>query len=201
MRTDYKGASAIGAQITDAGPGGFTAIASTGSLDRDGEIVQPHALTLPKSVPVHSDHVFSVENIVGRGVPYYRGDSLMIDVTFDSSEKAQELRRKVVSGLVDSMSIVFKGTWKTIDGVRTCVSGELLAVDLVSIPSQPDARILAARGWGRGPATTDEARAEAVLALARAEIATAKAFLAEARANAGADQSTTAQVRAFLRGL
>lgn len=203
VRYDGKGASLLDAPVVDSDAGGFTAIASTGSVDRDGEVIRPGALTLPESIPVHADHSFTVDRVIGRGQPYYRGSELWLDVTLGSGKAAQEVRQKIAERLLDSVSIVFTGSkWETIDGVRTCTEGELLACDVVTVASNREARILSVRGMrSERPMTTDEARAEALLALARAEIATAKAFLAEARANAGADQSTTAQVRAFLRGL
>src|SRR4051794_33297696 len=106
----YKGArvEAVDAAITSADAGGFTAIASTGNMDRDGEIVRPGALSpLPDSIPVHLDHVISADNTVARAVPYYVGNRLMIDARFGSDEKAQQARRKVAEGLIDSVSIVF----------------------------------------------------------------------------------------------
>ena len=108
-------------------PGGFTAIASTGQIDRDGEVIQPGSLSLPDSVPIHADHDLSVSKIIARGRPYYDGKLLMINAKFATTPDAQLIRQKVRDGIITNMSIVFRGIdWKDINGVRTCVNGELL---------------------------------------------------------------------------
>lgn len=86
----------------------------------------------------------SAASLVARGRPYYSGDQLLVEASFASTKDAQEVRQKVADGVIDSLSIVFLGKrWETIDGVRTCVSGELLAADLVSVPSNARASALA----------------------------------------------------------
>jgi HK97 family phage prohead protease len=153
--------------------GGFTAIASTGQVDRDGEVIQPNALApLPDSVPIHADHEFSVSKIVARGRPYYQGKNLMIDGRFATTPDAQLIRQKVRDGVIDSMSIVFRGIdWKDINGVRTCVKGSLFACDLVSVPSNPGARILSTRSaMDRLPADELMIMARAQLLLAQGEL-------------------------------
>jgi hypothetical protein len=173
------GVVSVEARITEQEAGGFTAVASTGSVDRDGEVIQPGALMpLPASIPVHLDHVISASNVVARARPYYSGPRLMIDATFDSGPLGQEARRKVAEGMVDSVSIVFLGEkWETVKGVRTLTKGELLACDLVSVPSQREARILTARSFDLASHAVTEARTDALVALAQAEIAEAKSLL------------------------
>lgn len=164
--------------------GGFTAIASAPTLDRDDEIIDANAFEpLPASVPVHVDHVFSVGAVVGRGVPRYQGGQLMLDVVFGSDAQSQDVRSKVLEGLVDRVSVGFMGAKrvKGKDGVTHITQAELLEVSVVSIPSNRDARIVAVRG--RRPeldAVLDEikhATADALLAAARAEIKEARAVL------------------------
>ena len=174
---DVKGVSSVSADIESADSGGFTAIASNGDLDRDNERLQPGCFSpLPKSIPVHLDHEMSAEGVIARARPYYVGNDLMVDATFDAGSKAQEIRRKVNDRILDSMSIVFRGlTWKDIDGVRTCVDAELLAADIVSIPSNSGARILSMRSMR--PSVREAVRevtADALLFLAREEIAELK---------------------------
>ena len=110
----------------------------------------------------------------------YRGDKLMIDAVFGTDEDSEYARRKVREGLVDSVSIAFLGKrWETRKDIKTLVDGELLSVDLVSVPSNSDARILSARSLGLAlREVTADARADALLALAAVEIAEAKMFLA-----------------------
>lgn len=176
------GASTVGAEIERADAGGFIAVASNGDLDRDGERIQPGCFLdengkLPATIKVHLDHSMSARDVVAVARPYYKGDLLMIDATFDRGKDAQEVRRKVQDGTLDSLSIVFMGKkWETIDGVRTCVKGTLLAADVVSIPSNPGARILSMRGFSNASAAdlAREVAADAILALARIEIAECK---------------------------
>ena len=174
---DKAGVSSVNADIETADSGGFTAIASNGDLDRDNERLQPGCFSpLPKSIPVHLDHQMSAEGVIARARPYYSGDDLMVDATFDAGSKAQEIRRKVNDGILDSLSVVFKGSkWKDIDGVRTLVDGTLLAADVVSIPSNSGARILSMRSVrGSYAEMVREVTADALLILARAEIAEIK---------------------------
>lgn len=59
----------------------------------------------------------------------------------------------VAEGTIDSMSVVFASpTRRTVKGVPTVVSAELLAVDFVSIPSNRDARVISVRGFPATPA-------------------------------------------------
>ncbi len=181
MRLHAKGTSTVGASIESADAGGFIAIASNGDQDRDDERVFPGCFSpLPATVPVHLDHTMRAADIVARGRPYYSGDLLLIDATFDGGADSQDIRRKVADGIIDSLSIVFLGKqWENIDGVRTCVKGELLAADLVSVASNRSARVLSVRGYGHSPvAVARQVARDALLAMARADATVAKSLLA-----------------------
>ncbi len=187
MRTTTKvgTTSSIPAAISTADSGGFTAIASTPDLDRDGEVLLPGCFSpLPESVPVHLDHSMSAATLVARARPYYDGDRLMVEAVFSSTPAAQEVRQKVLDGTLTDLSVVFLGKdWKDVAGVRSLVSGELLAADLVSVPSNRSARILTTRNYDPSRASGDLVRhevADALVALARGQIAEAKRVLAEA---------------------
>lgn len=174
-----RGASSLPAGIERVDGGGFVAIASDGDLDRDGERIRGAAFApLPDSIPIHLDHTMSAASVVARGRPYYDLDRLMVEATFASTKDAQDVRQKVADGVIDSLSIVFLGKqWEDIDGVRTCVRGELLAADLVSIPSNARARVLSVRGLS----PTQQARAlcrEVERDMVRMEIRSAKRLLA-----------------------
>lgn len=221
MRTVAKGATAVTAPIDSADAGGFTAIASTGEVDRDGERILPGAFSgkgLPASIPVHLDHTMRAADVVARARPYYVGDELRIDATFGTGTAAQEARRLVADGLVDTVSIVFLGEkWQTIDGVRCLVQGNLLACDLVSIPANASARVVSVRSLDRSSAARQAARAaqaDALLTIARAELTEAKALIRSTDprgptrqmvddliADALTEHTTTRTVRAFLRSL
>lgn len=180
MNSAYRkaGASTVGAEIDRSSAGGFVAIASNGDVDRDGERILPGCFDpLPASIPVHLDHTMRASSVVARGRPYYRGGVLMIDATFASTTDAQEVRTKVADGTLDSLSIVFLGSeWRDVDGVRTCVKGELLAADIVSVPSNRGARILSMRSVG----SVGDARrqiADALLEIARADVRECQSLL------------------------
>lgn len=140
----------------DAGPGGFVAIASDGSVDRDGEVIDPHAFSpLPAKIPVHMGHGGP---LVGSGRPFYERNELRVSASFATTPQAQEARELVKGGHLEQMSVVFlKTVDKFVQGVRHITKGELLAADLVTIPSNRGTRVLAARGMGQGM-TVAEAR-------------------------------------------
>ena len=145
---------AITAGIASADGGGFRAIASTPALDRDGEVLAAHCFDpLPATIAVHLDHTMSAATVIGRAVPYYVGNDLHIDCTLASTLDAQTVRTKLAEGVLDSISVVFIAQqWEQRAGVRTCVKAELLAADVVSVPSQSAARVLSVRNYPATPA-------------------------------------------------
>jgi hypothetical protein len=173
-----KTLSAWVVETKTGGAGGWTAIASTPVIDHDGEsLAKGCFLPLPPSVPVHVDHSLKVEDCVGRARPYYSGESLMLDGTFASTDKAQHVRQLVIEGIVDSMSVVFiDPVRKNIDGIQTVTKGTLKAVDWVTIGANPEARLVSARAWDPGRrASGGDLRVEAFkaqLALLEADLAT-----------------------------
>ncbi len=56
---------------------------------------------------MHADHVASVRNLVARAVPSYHDGRLMIDATFASIPDAQEVRQKVLDGVLDTVAWMF----------------------------------------------------------------------------------------------
>ena len=82
-----------------ADSGGFTAIASNGDVDRDGERILPGCFApLPDSVGVHLDHTFQAVTLVARARPYYVLDELRIDAKFSGTQDAQQVRENVMDG-------------------------------------------------------------------------------------------------------
>lgn len=138
----------------DDDPGGFEAILSTPARDREGETVRAKAFEpLPASVPIHWAHDFVNGGLpIGKGVPYYDGDTLKITGTFAPTAKAQEVRELVNGGFVTSMSAGFitdqrKG--------RTIIKASLLEGSLTATPVNPSALVLASKAL----MTLDEVRA------------------------------------------
>jgi phage head maturation protease len=135
------------AKIATVDAGGWTAVASAPTLDRDGEVIAAGALWWSSaSVPVHLNHDLRVEALVGRARPRYQGGKLIIDGVFAGTELAASTRQLVLDGVLDSMSVVFHDAErKLVDQVPTITKGELVAVDFVSVPSNRDAVVLSVR--------------------------------------------------------
>lgn len=163
--------------------GSWTAVANSPVIDRDGERILPKALHWrTPSIPVHAGHSFKVESLVGRCSPYYDASgTLLVDGTFGGSALAQATRAQVLDGTLDSMSIVFTGANKRTgsDGTTEITSGELVACDFVTIPSNPDAVVLAARGLAPVMTVTEarEIVRDTTLWLARLELADTARYL------------------------
>jgi HK97 family phage prohead protease len=161
----------------DAGSGTWEAVASTDSVDRDGEIVDRWAFRqLPPSVPTHDNH--NLNKVVGRCVPRYDARGILhVAGRFSAIPEAQRTRQLVVEGTINAMSVMFHNPTrqKDRDGITHITSGELLAVDFVTVPSQRDALVTSARGFGSRWSDDDPERAR--LAAWRARIDALKSDL------------------------
>lgn len=134
----------------DYGPhGGFTAVLSTPSEDRDGdELFRDEWKSFTQErYPLDIDHGMSVADTIGSFVPYFDGQKMMMDARFANTAKAQEVRALVTpdeSGIrhIQSVSVAFM-----VD--KTKKSGtprrELLNAGIVAIPANRDAVILASK--------------------------------------------------------
>jgi len=129
----------------DYGPdGGFTAVLSTPSEDRDGdELFRDEWKDFTQErYPLDMDHGMSVAETIGSFVPYFDGQKMMMDAYFSSIARAQEVRTLVDEGHIRSVSVAFM-----VD--KTKKSGtpkrELLNAGVVAIPSNRDAVILASK--------------------------------------------------------
>lgn len=152
MRIYGKAVASIESTDDDKfGPnGGFTAVLSTPSEDRDGDRLmrQEWKEFTQERYPLDIDHGMSVADTVGSFVPYWDGDRMMMDAHFASTAKAQETRALTtpdpVTGIrhIGSVSVAFMTD-------KTKKSGEprreLLNAGIVAIPSNRDAVILASK--------------------------------------------------------
>lgn len=132
----------------DAG-GNLTAIASTNSVDRHGEIVDNNGWELKafKKNPVllwghdHNEPAIGVSKktwIEGSG----KQAKLMITPVFhDVTEKARAVKALVEMGVIKTLSVGFKPL-ESPDGV-TFTKNELLEVSVVNVPANADAMMLA----------------------------------------------------------
>lgn len=131
------------------GSGGFEAILSAPTLDRDGEVIDPKAFEpLPEHITIDVDHGMSVATTVGSGEPYYDGDVLRFRGTFSSIPRAQEVRTLVTEGHIRKMSVAFMNANRETDPDDERVHirrAELLNAAIVPIPSNREADITAAK--------------------------------------------------------
>jgi HK97 family phage prohead protease len=132
---------------TGSGNGEFEAILSAPTLDRDGEVIDAKAFEpLPESIVIHVDHAMGVSTAVARAVPAYEGDLLVAKGYYGSDAESQAVRQKVIDGIITTMSVGFMDAQREIkDGVTHIVKGELLEASFVSVPSNREALVLAAK--------------------------------------------------------
>ena len=139
------------ADITDAGEdfgpnGGFEAILSAPTLDRDGDVFATNEwkTPLPDKITVDVDHEMSVAGTIGSANPYIADDgTLRIRATFASTVKAQEVRTLIQEGHIDSVSVACMTDKALKKAGEPC--RELLNAGVVSVPSNREAKILAAK--------------------------------------------------------
>jgi HK97 family phage prohead protease len=137
------------ASIEKASDGSFTAIASTNSIDRHGEVVDNNGWDLKafKKNPVilwahdHSEPAIGTAKkvwIEGAG----KKAKLMIQpVLHDVTEKARAIKALVDQGIIKTLSVGFRPL-ESPDGV-TFTQNELLEVSMVNVPANADAMMLA----------------------------------------------------------
>jgi hypothetical protein len=121
--------------------GGFTAVLSTPSTDRDGDsLLRDEWVTLPEHCTLDMDHGMSVATTVGSFAPYWGDDgSLMMRAAFSSIERAQEARTLVKERHVRDVSVAFMTDKSKKSGEAR---RELLNAGIVAIGSNRDAKIL-----------------------------------------------------------
>lgn len=166
MSTTKQYISAIVKTLSDSGSGSFEALASAPTLDRDEEIIAAGAFNpLPKNVPIHVDHRHTSEGLVGTGQPYYSGDNLYVQGTFAGTARAQEVRQLIKEGHIRHMSVGFFAATriKNAAGTPVITKAELLEVSFVTVPSNRESLILAAKG--HLSLTADQARRIAMKAV------------------------------------
>ncbi|GLP75683.1 hypothetical protein TUM20983_27930 [Mycobacterium antarcticum] len=143
--------------------GGFVAVASDDSLDRDGErlYLSEWVTPLPQRITLDVDHGMTVGTTIGSARPYFDGDRLMIDATFSSLDRAQEVRTLVREGHISTVSVA-----ALVDRSQKTPRRELLNVGIVAIPANPHAVIMDAKAFGS--AVTDVLNGVSVAAVIKA---------------------------------
>lgn len=133
---------------TDDPNGAFEVILSAPTLDRDGEVIDVRAFEpLPTSIPFHAFHNFT--DPVGRAEPFYADDgTLHARGAYASTPRAQEIRTLVKEGVIGHTSVGFMAPKREVkDGVPHITAGELLEGSFVSVPSNREAAVMAAKSY------------------------------------------------------
>jgi HK97 family phage prohead protease len=143
----------------------FRFVASTGTLDRDGDILDPDGWRLdafrrnPVILVAHESRSLPVARAAYVGVV---DGQLVLDVEFPpagTTRVADEVFNLVREGFLRAVSVGFvPDDWEPlVGGGRRYTSMELLEVSLVPIPANPEALLAAAFG-GKSRATEERLR-------------------------------------------
>jgi len=125
------------ASIESDDNGGFDMILSNSTRDRDGDVLRPEQWVqpLPATIPINLDHSPHVADIIGSGTPFLDPEgNLRVRGTFASTPQAQHARTLINEGHLRSVSVEFLQH----RGGRN----ELVGGAVVSVPSNPTARII-----------------------------------------------------------
>jgi len=157
----------------ESASGSFRVILSTPTEDRDGEEVLTNEweLPLPDHITFDIDHGMSVASTVGSGVPSIDVQGrLIVDGTYSSIPRAQEVRTLVNEQHIRTVSVAFlRSVIEGADGTRT-IRRELLNGAFVAVPANPEAVVVDSKELdlkeGRRNASSDQERIQQVHDLA-----------------------------------
>ncbi len=126
--------------------GGFTAIISDPSVDRDGEKVMKGAFDpLPEWVPIDINHSRDVLDTVGSASLSYAGDKIVARAEFAATAKAQEIRTLMKGKHIRGVSVMFANAQRGdrgADGAVPILKAELVKFGVVDVPSNRNAQAL-----------------------------------------------------------
>ena len=144
-------------QNTGAGddfPGTFRVILSAPTLDRDGDKLLPDEWKqpLPEHITFDQDHLMSVAGTVGSGAPHIDPSTgnLIVDGTYSSLDRAQEVRTLVNEGHIRTTSVAFMTERLPQKDGKNKIVRELLNGAFVAIPSNREAVVLASKSLKSG---------------------------------------------------
>jgi hypothetical protein len=164
MDVEYKSATIENTGSDDDYPGTFSVVLSTGTKDRDGEEVKREEWQepLPDHITFDIDHGMSVEKTVGSGKPYFDDQGrLLVNGTYSSLQKAQDVRTLVKEGHIRTTSVAFARHRSTTKDGKSSVSRELLNGAFVAVPANTDAVVLASKAGARNSASDQQRIQEA----------------------------------------
>lgn len=139
------------AAITNTGadedfPGTFRVVLSAPTKDRDGDTLLPEdwKLPLPDHITFDQDHGMSVATTVGSGKPTIDPDTgeLIVEGTYSSLPRAQEVRTLVNEGHIRTTSVAFMNERLPQKDGKSRTVRELLNGAFVAIPSNREALVL-----------------------------------------------------------
>lgn len=138
----------------DEFPGSFRVVLSAPTQDRDGDTLRPEEWKqpLPEHVTFDQDHLMSVAGTVGSGKPHIdeKTGNLIVEGTYSSLPRAQDVRTLVKEGHINRTSVAFMTERiPQKDGAPKIVR-ELLNGAFVAIPSNREAVVLDAKGLKAG---------------------------------------------------
>jgi hypothetical protein len=132
----------------DEFPGHFRVVLSAPTQDRDGDTLLPDEWKqpLPDHITFDADHGMSVASTVGSGVPSIDPETgnLIVEGTYSSIPRAQEVRTLVNEGHIRTTSVAFMTAPATEKGAAK--KRELLNGAFVAIPSNREALVLDSKG-------------------------------------------------------
>jgi hypothetical protein len=150
------------------GPGTFRVILSAPTKDRDGDTLLPDEWKqpLPDHITFDQDHGMSVASTVGSGKPHIdEKGNLIVEGTYSSLPRAQEVRTLVNEGHIKTTSVAFmKEKVPQKDGSGDKYVRELLNGAFVAVPSNREALVLDSKGVKSGArnSKTDQGMIQAI---------------------------------------
>lgn len=153
MRVQRKDATIT--NTDEDSPGSFRVILSAPTLDRDGDQLTPDGwkTPLPGHITFDIDHGMSVASTVGSRRPHIDDDgNLIVEGTYSSLPRAQEVRTLVNEGHIRTTSVAFM-TEKDSSGT---VTRELLNGAFVAIPANREALVLESKAATTTPTTASD---------------------------------------------
>ena len=122
----------------------FRVIASTEDVDRSWEIIQANGWTwdnFMKNPVIIANHVYKVENIVGKATSIYiKNNQLVIEGVFSSSNPLGRLLADLYEeGMIKSVSVWFIPKQRDENDLKIITEAELLELSFVAVPCNPNA--------------------------------------------------------------
>ena len=122
----------------------FRVIASTEDVDRSWEIIRANGWTwdnFMKNPVIIANHVYKVENIVGKATSIYiKNNQLVIEGIFSSSNPLGKLLADLYEeGMIKSVSVWFIPKQRDENDLKIITEAELLELSFVAVPCNPNA--------------------------------------------------------------